>query len=217
MDSNKVKPKWAASPLGVENQAKPKAYIPFYRRPILCSAITIGILCLIALLFVILAVTVFKTKNARITVNSVKLDDIHVSLDWLRLRVNLNVTLNMDLSVKNPNKASFKFTNSTTLLYYRGATVGQALIPAGKILADRTLNMTTKLTILADRLLTDSNLLSDARSGIFPLSTSTRISGRVNVLNVFKHHAVSYTFCNVSVFIWNQTIRNSECTYKTKL
>ncbi|XP_058075236.1 uncharacterized protein LOC131223751 [Magnolia sinica] len=170
----------------------------------------------VLLILLILGFTVFKPKHAITTVNSVKLSGMQVSLDPINLRVDLNVTLDLNISVKNPNPASFRFGNSSTLLYYRDGIVGEAGIPAGEILSHKTMDMNATLALMADRLVLDSNVYSDVLSGTLPLKTSTRIAGRVTVLNVFKHHLVSYTYCDLSINVWNRTVGKSDCKYRTK-
>lgn len=50
-------------------------------------------------------------------------------------------------------------------------------------------------------------------SGLIPVSATTRVSGRVNVLNIYKRHAVSYSWCDMSVFIANATLASFHCRY----
>ncbi|KAF3792896.1 hypothetical protein EJ110_NYTH10699 [Nymphaea thermarum] len=133
-----------------------------------------------------------------------------------RLSVDLNVTLELGLSVKNPNKVSFKYHNSSSLLYYRGRLVGQADIPAGEIFAGQTIDTHSVLTILADRLLSDSNAYTDAIAGSLPMTAFTKISGTVTILRMFKIHLVSYTDCELSIDVRNRTVEKSDCKYKTK-
>ncbi|KAI3904904.1 hypothetical protein MKW92_005808 [Papaver armeniacum] len=179
--------------------------------------ICIGLIVGFVLVIVILWFTVFKPKNTITTVNSVKLDGFHISLDVPKLGVDLNVTLSLDLSVKNPNKAGFKYGNGSSLLYYKGDVVGEAGIPAGEISPGETIGLNTTLTVLADRLISNSDVYFDLISGMLPVRTYTKISGRVSVLKIFKHHMVSYSSCDVSLNVVNRTIDNSKCTYKTKL
>lgn len=177
----------------------------------------IVILVLIVVLIVILAFTVFKAKHPVTTVNSVKLKNLQVSLSIAPVGLNLNVTLDVDLSVKNPNKAGFKYKNSTALLNYRGELVGEVAIPAGEISADRTKQMNVTLTLLANRFLSNSQAYSDYLSGVLPLNTYTKMSGKVTIMGLFKFHVISTTSCDLSVFVSNRTVGNQQCKYKTQL
>ncbi|KAL3569959.1 hypothetical protein D5086_029849 [Populus alba] len=114
-----------------------------------------------------------------------------VSFDIARLRVDVNVSLDVDLSIKNPNKVSVKYKNSSAFLNYRGQVVGEAPIPAGKILADKTQPINVTVTLMADRLLSDSQLLSDVMAGAIPFNTLTKISGKASIFNLFNVHITS--------------------------
>lgn len=179
--------------------------------------ISLSLLILFVLILLILGLTLFKPKHAITTVNSVKVNGMRVALDVPQLRVDFNVSLDIDLTVKNPNRVSFRYANSSAFLYYRGLIVGEVAIPAGKISSGETKGMNVTLVLMADQLLSDSNFYSDIVSGTLPLKTSTRISGTVIVMKVFKHHVVSYTYCDVLVNVRNSTVGNSNCVYKTKL
>ncbi|MBA0682071.1 hypothetical protein Goari_023823, partial [Gossypium aridum] len=147
----------------------------------------IALLVFIIILITILAFTVFKAKRPVTTVDSVSLSDLNFSVDLARFRVLLNATLDVDLSIKNPNKVGFKYRDSNAQLNYRGQQIGEAPIPAGKISADQTVPMNLTLTVMADRLIYNSRFFSDvATGGILPLYAVTRISGKVNVMNLFK-------------------------------
>ncbi|XP_061368473.1 uncharacterized protein LOC133311432 [Gastrolobium bilobum] len=181
-----------------------------------CVTVT-GVVIAIVLLIVILALTVFKAKHPVNTVDSVKLDDLHVSLDIAKLSVDLNVTLDVDLSVKNPNKVGFKYSDSTAELNYRGQLIGEVPLSAGEISAGETKGFNLTLTIMANRLLSNSQLYSDITSGTLPLNTFVRLSGKVSILGFIKVHVVTSTSCDIAVNISNRTVGNQECQYKTKL
>ncbi len=176
------------------------------------------LILLVVLILVILALTVFKPRDPDIMVNKVTLQNLNVTFDLptsLMPQVNLQIMLN--ISVHNPNKATFKYTNSTSVLYYHNLTVGQAPISAGRIGSGGTENKNVVLTVQANRFLQGMSFLNDFMAGVIPVSTVSRISGRVNILNLFKHHAVSTAYCDTTVFVTNATLKDFVCRYKVKL
>lgn len=181
-----------------------------------CIALVV-ILLLIVVLIVILAFTVFKAKHPVTTVNSTKVRSLKASVSIAPLGLNLNVTLDVDISVKNPNKVGFKYEDSTCLLNYRGEQVGEVPIPADEIGADQTKQMNLTLTVLANRFLSNSQAYSDFLSGVLPLNTYTKMSGKVTIMGLFKVHVVATTSCDLSVYVSNSTVGNQQCKYKTKL
>lgn len=179
----------------------------------------IAVILVVVLILLILALTVFKAKRPVPTVNSLSLDHLDFDLDIPRLQVHLNITLRVHLSIKNPNKVGFSYTNSSALLKYKAdQVIGQVPIPAGKIKSDGTTPMNLTLTVMADRLLSDSNVYSDVISGTLPLTTYTRIKGKVRILKLFTIHLVSYSTCDLTINVrGGGSLANQNCRYKTKL
>ncbi|KAB5552274.1 hypothetical protein DKX38_009585 [Salix brachista] len=154
-----------------------------HKRRNVCLGVTAAAILVIFLILLILGLTVFKPKQTTTTVDSASISDLKVSLDIPRLSVHVNLSLDVNLSIKNPNKVSAKYKDSSASLNYRGQVVGEVPIPAGKISADTTQPMNVTLTLLADRLLTDSQLFSDAMAGAIPFNTLTKISGKMYLIH----------------------------------
>jgi len=188
-----------------------------HKRRNVCLGVTAAVIILLILLMVVLGFTVFKAKHPVTTMNSITLQNLRVGFNIAKLSVTVNVTVDVDLAVYNPNKVGFKYSNSSALLNYRGEQVGQVPITASRISAGETKPMNVTLTLMADRLLSNSKLYSDAISGTLPFNTFTRLSGKVIILNIFKVHVVSSTSCDFLVFVSNRSIGAQTCTYKTKL
>ncbi|KAK6779970.1 hypothetical protein RDI58_022154 [Solanum bulbocastanum] len=180
-----------------------------------CCFICLAVLLLLGLLLLILGLTVFKTKKPVTTVDAVSLDDLDVSFDIARLQVHLNVTVKADLSVQNPNRVSFKYDTTSALLQYKGQVIGDAPLLAGKIGSRQTHSMNISLTVMADRLLSDSSLYSDVIAGALHLTTYVKLSGVVHLL--FKIHVKTSSTCDLFIDVLNRRLLNQTCHYKTKL
>ncbi|GLT51182.1 hypothetical protein SLA2020_246110 [Shorea laevis] len=187
---------------------------PFYRNP---CFLAIAILLAVVILILILACTVFKVKKPKTTIDSITLDDLSVSLYSYRLGVSLNATIDVGLSIKNPNGIGIKYKNATALLNYRGTQVGQVTIPAGEISAHDTVGVNMTLTIFADRFLSESKqLYSDVKAGSLPLNTYIRISGKVKLL-FFKIKVIATASCDFTIDISKKSAADQKCKHKTKL
>lgn len=183
-----------------------------------CCGCCVASLVVVVLLIVVLALTVFKTKDPTINVSSVKLEGLSTGIDQATLKLHLNVTVVTEMSIKNPNKAaSFKFGDSTAYISYRGSAIGQALIPAGKIKADKTAHMTVSVTIYTDVLLSNSNLLPDGLSGSVAVSASTKLAGKVNLLHIIKKHVTIYSVCDVVIDLSTKTSNIQHCSRSVKM
>lgn len=165
-----------------------------------------------------MAFTVFKVKKPQIHVENISLESFNgnISLN-IPPTFTLNVTLGLVVSITNPNKVGFKYTNSTAHLFYRGVDVGLVPIPPGQIGAGGTEQISSTLTLLADRLITNTHIFSDLISGSLSFSTTTDISGRIDFFHIFKHHVDTSTVCNITISILNKSIDGAVCTYDVEL
>lgn len=193
--------------------AEVKASKPLYRRWKfrLCCGLGVGFVFLVGILFIILFFTVFKARDPIIWINGVRLADLNITYGTFIPHVQLK--LDMNLTVHNPNRADYKYSNSSTIVFYQQIQVGHADIPAGQLGAGKTKTQIVTLNVQADKFLEGSNFTKDFVSGIIPVSATTRVRGEVNVLNIYKGHGVSYSWCNMSVFIVNQTLASFHCSY----
>ncbi|KAE8699782.1 desiccation protectant protein Lea14-like protein [Hibiscus syriacus] len=144
------------------------------------------------------ATSQLKKSNARNSSNAadpiIKLNG--VSITHLELinststvpipRPGSNISLTADVSVKNPNIASFKYRNTTTTLYYYSTVVGEARGPGASAKARRTMQMNITVDIMTDRLLASPNLVADVGSRTLTMSSYSRIGGRINMLSIIR-------------------------------
>ncbi|KAL2229593.1 uncharacterized protein LOC105161611 [Sesamum indicum] len=194
----------------------PSPRLPGGRKNRICLWATFLVMIIFGLLFLILGLTVFKVKRPMMTVHSVALQDLDFSLDIARVRLVFNLTLDVGISIKNPNMVGFKYTNSTAFLRYRGNDVGQVPITAGKIGARHTRSFNFTLSLMADRLLANSTFYSDVSSGTVPFQNYIRVAGKVRIL-FFSIHVVSYTTCDLDIHPAYRNLSQPKCHYKTKL
>ncbi|MCO5591614.1 hypothetical protein L7F22_045603 [Adiantum nelumboides] len=182
-----------------------------------CCGLVACLVVLLGLVILILSFTLFKAREPEIRVEQVELGSLGLPSSLSMSNLHLNLSLKVAVSVYNPNHASFRYSNSTSYMFYRKLTVGEASIPAGKIGARATqiLHSIIKLNA-SNSLLLEPHLFSDLAAGSFPMSTAARVSGRVNVLNIFKHHARSSSLCTMSIDIVSRSVQNMTCTSHVK-
>lgn len=182
-----------------------------------CVVVTVAVILAVGILLLILGLTVFRPRHAVTTIDSVHLRGLRVGFDVPNLAVELNVTLDLQITATNPNHASFRYDTGDAELYYRGGLVGEAAIPPGDVAAEGSVRSNVSLTVMAGRVVSESTLYADVISGSVPLSTATRVPGTVTILGFIKHHMVAYTTCDITIDVRNRTVENSNCRYKTKL
>ncbi|KAG2252007.1 hypothetical protein Bca52824_082143 [Brassica carinata] len=194
------------------------------RKICICVSLLILILLLIFIVLLVLGLTLFKPKNPTATVDSVAVERLRTSVDVLDFKANLNLTLQAHLALKNPNRVGFSFGSTSALLNYNGQLVGEAPLPANKVGPQKTLRMNITLTLMADRLLSESQVFSDVMSGSIPVNAFVKVAGKVSVFNMFKIKVKSSASCDVTISVssrnvtsqhYNQIVINNQCVNVT--
>ncbi|XP_008805654.2 uncharacterized protein LOC103718555 [Phoenix dactylifera] len=184
------------------------------RRLICCVSCTAFVVVAIAVVLAIIALTVYKVKDPVMTMNSVYVKNLNINLTSPHAA---NMTVVADVSVNNPNAASFRFGESTTALYYRAREIGVAYGPSGTAGARKTFRLNVTVDVMADRLLADPDLLVDLVGGKLDLTTSTKVGGRAKIFLIIKHHADVMMNCSMTLAVSNQTILAQSCTQRVWL
>ncbi|CAA2992414.1 uncharacterized protein LOC111388003 [Olea europaea var. sylvestris] len=182
-----------------------------HRKCLTCCGCITAIFLILVMIILILVFTVFRVKDPVIKMNSVTIQGVGALLRMNNPRPGINLTVEADVSVKNPNVASFKFSNATTSLYYDSSVIGEAQIPAGQAKARRTLDMNVSIDVMVDKILAVPRLRSDLNSGTLPISSYTKISGKVKIINIIKKHVVVQMNCTMTVNINSQAIEDQNC------
>lgn len=178
-------------------------------------------LVLVAIILIILIFTVFKVNDPIIRMNGVtivKLDLVNTSGNIFPMpKPGSNITIKADVSVKNPNYSSFKYSNTTTTISYRDTVVGEARGPPGKSKARKTTRMNITINIITDKIVSHPGLQDDISTGLLTMNSYTVVGGRVKLLNMIKKHVVVKMNCSIAVNITSQAIQDQKCTKKVKL
>ncbi|CAJ1813658.1 unnamed protein product [Sphenostylis stenocarpa] len=184
---------------------------------ITCLVVTLCAVILVLLLLVLLAFTVLKPHQPISTVDSIQIEDMNLSMDIFEMSIDVNVTLEVDVSIYNRNKFGFEYHNSSAQLFYKEELIGEGPIPNGEILAEETKGMNLTLTIMADRLVSNSEIKNDVASGSIPLNTIVRMFGTVKVLGFIKFDVASTSSCDFNLDISSRKVVNNNCISKTKV
>lgn len=186
------------------------------RRCKLCCACTLVTIFIIGLILVILFLTVFKVKKPKIKLRSVKIKGL-TGANPFNLAPITNLTTIADVSVKNPNIASFKIKDGTTGIYYKKVQVADGQIPRWNVKAKKTTDINVTMEFMLQKILSVSGLVGDLTSGSIPLDTKTRIKGKVDILGIIKKTVTVKLDCNFRFLMANQTIQNQKCNSTVKL
>ncbi|GAA0150044.1 hypothetical protein Leryth_004114 [Lithospermum erythrorhizon] len=192
------------------NTASEKQFTISKKRWKICCFCIAALFLIQAIVVITLIFTIFKVKDPIIRMNG-------VSINKFNLNNSTNMTITADVSVKNPNYASFKYANTTTSLFYHGIVVGEARGPPGKAKARRTMRMNVSVDIMTDRILSNPVFSSDLGVGLITMNSFTRVGGRVKMLKIIKRHVVVKMNCSIMVNVTTQGIQEQKCDRKVKL
>jgi len=176
-------------------------YLRKRRRCLLCcGGCCVTTTVVVGIIILVLALTVFKVKDPRITMNNVWLTAISSgSGTGVTSPVATNATITADVSIKNPNAVAFRFSRSETDVYYKGQTISVAYVPAGKVGADRTLRTNVTVDLLADRLASAMNTTGLIFGQEYDITTHTEMNGRVSIFGIIKKHIGIKLNCTIVI------------------
>lgn len=187
------------------------------RRCIKCCGCITAVLLTAAIVIVILIFTIFRIKNPWIKLNGVTITQLELINNTNIPKPGVNISLIADVSVKNPNIASFRYNNTTSAIYYHGEVVGEARGPPGRAKARRTMRMNVTVDIMTGKLVSSPNLSTEAGTGLLTMDSYSKIPGRVKLLNIIKKHITVTMNCSITVNISSQAIQAQKCRKKVDL
>lgn len=94
--------------------------------------------------------------------------------------------------------------------------IGEARGPPGKSKARRTMQMNITVHIITSRLITHPMLTDDISGGLLPMTTYTRVGGRVKILKLIDKYIVVKMNCSMSVNTTSRTIQDQKCKRKVQ-
>ncbi|TQE08490.1 hypothetical protein C1H46_005965 [Malus baccata] len=184
------------------------------RKYVHCCGCVSAVFLIIAVTAIVLGFTVFHVKDPMIKMNEVTVQRLEFANG--NLRTDINITLLADVSVKNPNVASFKYSNATTLVYYSRTEVGEGKTPAGVAKARRTSRINVTVDIVPGKILGVPGLMREVASGELNMTTYTRIQGKVKVVLVKKNVVVELN-CTVRYNFSSREIQGEDCKRRVRL
>lgn len=186
------------------------------RKCIKCCGCITAVLLVPAIVIVILIFTIFRVKDPSIRLNGVIITQLELINNTIP-KPGVNMSMIVDVSVKNPNIASFRYRNTTSGLYYNGELVGEARGPPGHAKARRTMRMNLTVDIITDELISNPNLNTEVSTGLLTMDSYSKIPGRVKLLKIIKKQVTVKMNCSITVNISTQAIQAQKCRNKVDL
>ncbi|KAK9087813.1 hypothetical protein Syun_030207 [Stephania yunnanensis] len=185
---------------------------PRRRSPLIVAAIaTAATILFLFLLGLILYFTLFKPKDPTTTLISADVSGVAPTVSLPALAIRLNLTVAAQISVHNPNRASFRHAPGQSQVGEVGVSPGN--IPAR---GSEVLNCTLVLEVEKfGGVLRE--LIGDVLAGEIAVDVNTRVPGRVTFLGIFRRHAVAVSRCQIKIGVPGLEVRQQTCSTKTKL
>ncbi|KAL5698220.1 hypothetical protein ACHQM5_029287 [Ranunculus cassubicifolius] len=198
-----------------ESQRQQMNERPFDKRR-LCYIATVIILLVIIVIIIVLSLTVFKAKDAKITLTSTKLSGVAPHVTLLSATIELNITFDLVFHVYNPNYAEFSHDLGYSQVYYLQDQVGEVEIAPGMIESRGSEDMKARMVLEAEKV-DMSSLVKDVVGGNLRFEIRTRVPGRAKILGFVKKHIVAVSSCVIDVELPSMNVTKQDCKRKTKL
>ncbi|KAH6812931.1 hypothetical protein C2S51_021949 [Perilla frutescens var. frutescens] len=152
----------------------------------------------------IFAVIAVKVRTPKFSVGEAKLTNYIVQPSALR------ATLNAEFTVKNTNFGPYKYGSTAVDFFYRGTKIGEVFVPSSK--AGRRSTKKIWGSVDVDLAVSSNPQLSgDYSAGLVPITSSAKMSGRVEVMLVTKKSRSTDMNCSMYIVTATQTIWNIVC------
>lgn len=177
------------------------------RRLKLCCGVSAILLIVVVVVLTTLSLTIFKPKQPEITA--------HPNLVF-HSDSQLNVTIQMVITIDNPNYEGFKYKNTTAYVTYRETVVAEVPIVQEHVPARAKLNVTTSADLMVSKLMSNPYFWNDVASGCLNLNSQATLHGQVSLLKFLKLHFKALSSCDILFFIISRNV-DSRCNTKLKL
>ncbi|XP_057466641.1 late embryogenesis abundant protein At1g64065-like [Actinidia eriantha] len=160
-------------------------------------------------IIVLFTFTVMKFRTPKFRVRSASSFD---TFDVQQATPSFNLRMNAQLGVRNTNFGPFKYGNTTIHFYYKGTEVGSTTVRKSKanFRSTKKVNVPVDL-VMPNNIASNSDLASDISSGILPLTSQSRLSGKVEIMFIFKKKRTANMNCTMEVNILTKQLQNIKC------
>jgi len=157
---------------------------------------------------VLFSMTVMKFRTPKFGVREATFGGFDVQTS----NASFNLRMNAQLGVKNTNFGPYKFDNTTIFFYYKGNQVGSGAVRKSKANFRSTKKLDVALDLVVPASLAGSSGLErDLSSGILPLTSSSKLNGKVTIMFMFKKKKSTQMNCNMEVNTITKQLQNVKC------
>ncbi|KAM7486386.1 hypothetical protein LguiA_002395 [Lonicera macranthoides] len=151
-----------------------------------------------------LIVMKFKTPKFRVTSASFATFDVQSTPSF-------SMGMVTETGVKNTNFGQFKYDNTTVDFYYRDTKVGEGVVERGRAKWRFTRMFKVIVDLSSNNISSNSQLANDVNSGILPLTTWSRLRGRVTIMFFMEKNKFVNMNCTMDLAIRTRQLQNVFC------
>ncbi|MGI4370225.1 LEA type 2 family protein, partial [Klebsiella pneumoniae] len=160
-------------------------------------------------IIVLFTFTVMKFRTPKFRMRPVSSFD---AFDVQTTTPSFNLRMNAQFGIKNTNFGPFKYSNTSIHFYYKGTEVGSATIRKSKanFRSTKKVNVPVDL-VMPTTLASSADLISDLSSGILPLTSQSKLNGKVEIMFIFKKKRTANMNCTMDLHIASKQLQNINC------
>ena len=122
-----------------------------------------------------------------------------------------DLVMDTQFTIKNTNFGHFKYENGIVKFSYDGMIVGEAKLDEARARARSTKKVDRLVTLSSSDLPTNSKLTSDLGGGILPLTSNSKLDGKIHLMKVIKKKKSALLDCTLDVNLGMKKIQNVQC------
>ena len=122
-----------------------------------------------------------------------------------------DLVMDAQFTIKNTNFGHFKYEHGSVTFSYDGMIVGEAQLGEARARARSTKKVDRVVTLSSSDLPTNSKLTNDLGGGILPLTSYSKLNGKIHLMKVIKKKKSALMDCTLEVNLGMKKIQNVQC------
>lgn len=171
-----------------------------------CIAYIVAFAVFQTIIIVVFALFVMRFKSPKFRVRDASFDS---TFDFTN--ASFNLVMGTQFTIKNTNFGHFKYEYGIVRFSYGGMIVGEVQLSEARARARSTKNVYALVTLSSSGLPSNSKLTSDMGGGILPLTSNSKLDGKIHLMKVIKKKKSALMDCTLDVNLGMKKIQNVQC------
>lgn len=171
-----------------------------------CVAYIVAFAVFQTIIIVVFALFVMRFKSPKFRVR-----DASFVSTFNFTNASFDLVMDTQFTIKNTNFGHFKYEHGSVTFSYDGMIVGEAQLGEARARARSTKKVDRLVTLSSSDLPTNSKLTSDLGGGILPLTSNSKLDGKIHLMKVIKKKKSALMDCTLEVNLGMKKIQNVQC------